>query len=36
MSGTEHLSKEQVAEFKEAFVIFDTDNSNSISTAELG
>ena len=36
MSGTEHLTKEQVAEFREAFLIFDTDGSNNISTQELG
>ena len=36
MTATEHLTKEQVAEFKEAFLIFDTDGSNAISTSELG
>ena len=33
---TEHLTEEQIAEFKEAFQIFDKDGDGSITTKELG
>lgn len=33
---TEHLTEEQIAEFKEAFLIFDKDGDGSISMRELG
>nr|XP_034984512.1 calmodulin-like protein 3 [Zootoca vivipara] len=32
----EHLSEEQIAEFKEAFLIFDKDGDGAITTKELG
>lgn len=33
---TDHLTEEQIAEFKEAFQIFDKDGDNLITTKELG
>jgi calmodulin len=33
---TDHLTKEQIAEFKEAFQIFDKDGDGLITTKELG
>ena len=33
---TEHLTPEQIEEYKEAFLIFDLDKDNTISTDELG
>lgn len=33
---TENLTEEQIAEYKEAFLIFDKDGDGSISTSELG
>ena len=36
MVESKNLSAEQVAEFKEAFTIFDTDGDATISTKELG
>ena len=36
MVESKNLSAEQIAEFKEAFTIFDTDGDNTISTKELG
>ena len=33
---TDHLTPEQIEEFKEAFLIFDLDHDNTISTDELG
>jgi len=34
--ATELLSEEEIAEFKEAFSLFDKDGDNTITTAELG
>ena len=36
MAGIETLSEEQIAEYKEAFTLFDRDADGAISTAELG
>ena len=36
MVESKSLTPEQIAEFKEAFTIFDTDGDNTISTKELG
>ena len=36
MSGDNELSKEQVAELKQAFEMFDKDKGGSINTKELG
>ena len=36
MNATDHLTPEQIEEFKEAFLIFDLDHDNAISTDELG
>lgn len=33
---TDHLTEEQIAEFKEAFQIFDKDGDGLITTKELG
>ena len=35
MNATDHLTPEQIEEFKEAFLIFDLDHDNTISTDEL-
>ena len=36
MNATDHLTQEQIEEFKEAFQIFDVDGDDAISTDELG
>ena len=36
MSGAEQLTEEQIAEFKEAFSLFDKDGDGTITTKELG
>merc|ERR1719201_1501859 len=36
MAAAPELSEEQIAEFKEAFALFDKDGNGSISSAELG
>ena len=36
MVESKNLTPDQIAEFKEAFTIFDTDGDNTISTKELG
>eukprot|EP01029_Cantina_marsupialis_P027956 TRINITY_DN774228_c0_g1_i1.p1 TRINITY_DN774228_c0_g1~~TRINITY_DN774228_c0_g1_i1.p1 ORF type:complete len:152 (+),score=38.61 TRINITY_DN774228_c0_g1_i1:137-592(+) len=36
MSGSAGLSEEQIAEFKEAFMLFDKDGDGTITTQELG
>ena len=36
MAGDEQLTEEQIAEFKEAFSLFDKDGDGTITTKELG
>jgi calmodulin len=36
LNAEEYLSEEQVAEFREAFSLFDKDGDGTISTKELG
>ena len=36
MTSTEHLSEEQIAEWKDAFTLFDKDGDGTISDEELG